>query len=95
MSDEWRWFLDTDVQVVGFCISTLIVAFRILSKAIKDGDDELHHRINQVRDEYVRRVEFDAHFDLLREDVRELREDLKGTNKRLDQLMSVLAQDKK
>ncbi len=30
----------------------------------------------------------------LREDVHELREDLKGTNKRLDQLMSMLAQSK-
>lgn len=55
----------------------------------------MHHRINQVRDEYVRRVEFDTYFDLLREDVRELREDLKGTSKRLDQLKAVLAQEKK
>ena len=94
MTDEWRWFLDTDVQVAGFCITTLIVAFRVLSRAIKDGDDRLadmirtgddalHSRINQVRDEYVRR-----------DDVRELREDLKETNKRLDQLMSMLAKER-
>lgn len=95
MNDEWKWFLDTDVQVAGFMITTLIVAFRVLSRAIKEGDDALHARINQVRDEYVRRIEFDAHYDLLREDMRGLREDLKETNKRLDQLMSALAREKK
>lgn len=51
---------------------------------IRTGDDQLHSRINQVRDEYVRRG-----------DVRELRENLKETNKRLEQLMSMLSQDTK
>ncbi len=94
MNDEWRWFLNTDVQVACFCITTLIVAFRVLSKAIKDGDDALHSRINQMRDQYIRRVEFDTHFNLLRDDMRELREDLKETNKRLDELITMFAQKK-
>ncbi|WP_079212723.1 hypothetical protein [Brucella pituitosa] len=94
MNDEWRWFLNTDVQVACFCITTLIVAFRVLSRAIKDGDDALHSRINQVRDEYVRRIEFDAHFNRLREDFRAYREEAKETNRRLDELMTMLAQKK-
>ncbi len=61
---------------------------------MRAADDVLHSRINQVRDEYGRWFEFDMHFNLLRDDVRELRKDLKETNKLLDQLMSVLAREK-
>ncbi|KAB2761734.1 hypothetical protein F9L00_12670 [Brucella anthropi] len=76
------------------CITTLIVAFRVLSRSIKDGDDALHSRINQVRDEYIRRIEFDMHFNRICDDLRDTRDELKETNKRLDGIMTVLMQEK-
>ncbi len=94
MNDDWRWLIGIDVGVAtSYCIA-LFTMYRVLSSTMRAADDALHSRINQVRDEYVRRIEFDTHFNLLRDDVRELREDLKETNKRLDQLMSVLAREK-
>jgi uncharacterized protein (UPF0335 family) len=68
---------------------------------IKAGDDELHHRINTTRDEYVKRVDLDAHIsrvenrmrDLreeLRADIREIKDEQKGTNARLDAVLTEL-----
>lgn len=58
-----------------------------------------HDRVNRVRDEYVRRVDLDDHVKQLREGMKEMRDEtregLKETNKRLDQVLAVLAQDKK
>jgi len=55
--------------------------------------------VNRVRDEYVRRVDLDDHVKQLREGMKEMRDEtregLKETNKRLDQVLAALAQDKK
>ncbi len=94
MDEDLRWAIGTAITVaVPFTIA-LIASIRSLLKTIRDGDDVLHSRINQVRDDYVRRIEFDAHFIRLREDLKEQRDELKETNRRLDELMSMLAQKK-
>lgn len=70
---------------------------------IKDGDDELHHRVNQIRDEYVKRVDLDAHMNRvesrlrdtreeLREDIRGVKEEIKGANSRLDAVLAKLSE---
>ncbi len=55
--------------------------------------------MNRVRDEYVRRVDLDDHVKQLRDGMKEMRDEtregLKETNKRLDQVLAVLASDKK
>ena len=110
MTDDLRWLIGTAITLATFFGGALIAAFRSLSAsqksaedrlgaAIKDGDDQLHERVNRVRDEYVRRVDLDDHVRQLRDGMKEMRDEtregLKETNKRLDQVLAVLAQDKK
>lgn len=97
--------MDENVKwAVGFLFSLIMAAAaytRHVSNMIKVGDDNLHHRINQTRDEYVKRVDLDAHIsrvesrmrDLreeLRADIRDIKEEQKGTNTRLDAVLAKL-----
>ncbi|KXO76680.1 hypothetical protein [Brucella anthropi] len=99
MSEDLKWLIGLAVGLGGTFTVALIASFRALSANIKAGDDQLHERVNRVRDEYVRRVDFDDSIKQLRESVKELRDEAregtKETNKRLDQVLAVLAQDKK
>ncbi|MCI1001069.1 MULTISPECIES: hypothetical protein [Ochrobactrum] len=110
MNGDLQWLIGTAIALSTFFGGALLTAFRSLSASIKDGDDrlaeslksgddQLHERVNRVRDEYVRRVDLDDHVKQLRDGMKEMRDEtregLKGTNTRLDQVLAVLAQDKK
>ncbi|KAB0571287.1 hypothetical protein [Brucella pituitosa] len=99
MGDDIKWLIGLATGLGGTFTVALIATFRSLSSSIRDGDNQLHERVNRVRDEYVRRVDLDDHVKQLRDSVRELRDETReasrGTNTRLDQVLAVLAQDKK
>jgi len=68
------------------------------TKAIKDGDDALHERVNRTREEvsngYVRRSDLDGHLGRIEARVAELRQDMKDerreTNARLDVILAAV-----
>ncbi|PRA48156.1 hypothetical protein CQ062_22385 [Ochrobactrum sp. MYb68] len=99
MGDDIKWLIGLATGLGGTFTVALIATFRSLSSSIREGDNQLHERVNRVRDEYVRRVDLDDHVKQLRDSVRELRDETReasrGTNTRLDQVLAVLAQDKK
>ena len=110
MSEDLKWLIGTAITLSTFFGGALLAAFRSLSSSIKDGDerlaesvkagdDQLHERVNRVRDEYVRRVDYDDSIKQLRESVKELRDETregtKETHKRLDQVLAELARDRK
>lgn len=70
-----------------------------LSATIKGGDDQLHERINRVRDEYEKRVDHDAQMNEIKMNIKEIRDELrdgtKETNKRLDQVLAALVYERK
>lgn len=101
MSDELRWLIGINVTAFIALATVLIGAFRALSSRIetalltaKAGDDQLHERVNRVRDEYVKRVDLDGHMARMEASVKELREETReGTreiNRRLDQVLTTL-----
>lgn len=98
MGEDLKWLIGILVSMGIAFIVALIGTFRSLSASIKEGDDELHARVNRTRDDYVRRVDLDSHINQLREGVKELkdetRESARETNKRLDQVLAALAQEK-
>lgn len=57
-------------------------AVKELSKAIKEGDDQLHDRISRTRDDmsngYVRRVDLDSHMKRTDDTLKEMRDDQKA-----------------
>ena len=52
----------------------MVVRDRFVTKSIRDGDDQLHKRINEVKDVYVRRDDLNQHITRLERAV----EDVKG-----------------
>ena len=99
MGEDIKWLIGISASMAASFIIALIASFRSLSASIKTGDDALHERINRTRDDYVRRVDLDGHINQLRDGMKELkeesRESAKETNKRLDQVLAALAQDRK
>ncbi|MDG4894611.1 hypothetical protein P9272_13620 [Mesorhizobium sp. WSM4976] len=73
-------------------VSAIVASHRSTSDKIQKGDEQLHDRINRVRDEYVRRVDLDTHMARIETNVKELREENReGTrdiNRRLDQILT-------
>ncbi len=99
MGDDLKWLIGISASMAASFIIALIASFRSLAASIKAGDDALHERINRTRGDYVRRVDLDGHINQLRDGMKELkeesRESAKETNKRLDQVLAALAQDRK
>lgn len=73
----------------------------IISEAISKADDKirresemLHDRVSRVRDEHVRRDEFNSHVDRTERSISDLRTDLKHgqaeMNKRLDEIIRLV-----
>lgn len=58
-----------------------------LEKAIAIGDAQLHERLNRLRqdvsDNYVRRIDLDGHLAGMREQLKELRDDIKELLKQI------------
>lgn len=76
---------------VAALVGGAIVRDRQVMKAITDGDKELHARVNDVRDEYVRRDDLDGHLVRLERSMQAIVEGQKETNKRIDELLVSLA----
>lgn len=95
---ELQWLIGTAITTVLAIAGIAIAAFRATASRIdavavrvKEGDDQLHDRINRVRDEYVRRVDLDSHLARIETNVRDMREEYReGTreiNQRLDAVL--------
>jgi len=86
---DLQWLVGTAIGVVlavaGIAITTMrAVSGRLddLVVKIKDGDDQLHERLNRFRqdvsDGYVRRVDLDSHMLRLDSAIKEIRDDQKA-----------------
>lgn len=95
MSDEaMRWFIGIEITVAVAFASALLAAFYRLSDAIKKGDNALHERVNDVRDQYARRSDLDGQMTRIDGSMRDMRADMKeqhrDTQRRLDTVLTAL-----
>ncbi len=89
---ELQWLIGIAVSVLLGIGTIAFAAFRAVSgqingavaemrKAVKDGDHELHERVNRLRqdvsDNYVRRVDLDSHMSRIDGTLKEVRDDQK------------------
>lgn len=92
--DVLRWLIGIEITVSLTIIGALLAAFYRLSDAIKKGDDALHERVNDIRDEYVRRTDLDGHMTRIDGSMRDMRADMKeqhrDTQQRLDSVLTAL-----
>ncbi len=86
--DALRWLVGLSVTVILSIAGIAIGAFRAMSakldgaveaieKTMRSEDAQLHSRINEVKDKYVRRDDFDKHMDRMDRRLDEIRSDQK------------------
>jgi hypothetical protein len=85
---DLQWLVGTAIGVVLAVAGIAVGALRAVNNRlddlvgqIKTGDDQLHERINRVRDDisngYVRRVDLDSHMKRTDDTLKEMRDDQK------------------
>lgn len=86
---DLQWLFGTAIGVVIAVVGIAIAALRAVNarldsviEQIKAGDDQLHERVNRVRDDmangYVRRVDLDSHMKRTDDTLKEMRDDQKA-----------------
>ena len=89
---ELQWLVGLSLTLLVAIAGMAIGAFRAVSNridraadqmraAVKDGDDQLHERINRLRqdvsDNYVRRADLDSHMTRIDGTLKDVRDDQK------------------
>ena len=86
---DLQWLIGTAIGVVLSVAGIAMAALRAVNMRlddvvvkIKEGDDQLHGRINRVRDDisngYVRRVDLESHMKRTDDTLKEMRDDQKA-----------------
>lgn len=73
----------------------VIVRLREDRESSSRRDAELHHRINEVKDDYVRRDDLMAHIGRLETGLSDVNNGLNRVHERLDRLLALSAQPKR
>lgn len=90
MGEDLKWLIGM-LLAFSTAVGGLIARDRQVMKAIKDGDEKLHERINKAQTEYVRREDLNRHIQSIESNVRSMREEQRETNRRIDAVLSELA----
>ena len=85
-----QWIVATGISIA-VLVGGMIMRDRQVMKAIAEGDAELHHRINEVKDSYVRRDDLNGHMNTIEESVKAMRVEQRATNSRIDNLLGVIS----
>ena len=70
--DVVLWLIAQGIAIGAAGLGTLMMVHRNLVSKIERGDGELHTRVNDVREKYVRRDDLDTHLSLLREQMNKM-----------------------
>ena len=102
MDEDLKWLIGIAVTLFLFWGSMLGGAFwrimgtiRKVEDQVKEGDAELHARVNRLREDTVRKTDMAELVTGLREDIKEMRQEYRESNKstssRLDVLLAAAA----
>lgn len=94
MNSGFEWLITTLVAFFAL-VGGIIVRDRQVHKAISDGDEKLHERLNKVQSEYVRRDDLNGHIQSIENSVNQMREEQRETNRRIDALLAAMTAPKK
>ncbi len=89
MSSGIEWLIGIVIAAVSL-IGGIIVRDRQVMRAINEGDEKLHQRINRVSDTYVRRDDLNGHIQSIENTVNQMREEQRETNRRIDALLAAM-----
>ena len=83
MEDDLKWIVGIAVTLTLALVTTIIAAFRNLANRISVGNRDLHKRVDDVKDKYVRRDDLDGHILRIDQNVRELRDEMRENHRQL------------
>ncbi|MFY7925575.1 MAG: hypothetical protein ACOVN5_07175 [Aquidulcibacter sp.] len=99
MEETAKWLLGL-ITTIGLAMTGYV---RHVAQKAQTDSDMLHSRVNQIRDEYVKRIDLDAHMARqdrtaaeLKAELKEFARDIKAaqdhTNSRLDAVLTKLSE---
>lgn len=80
MDDDLKWVAGVAITSMVFLCGTLIAAFRNLAARISNTSGELHGRIDDVKDNYVRRDDLAGHIGRIENQMTEMRTEMRESN---------------
>ncbi|MDJ0628828.1 MAG: hypothetical protein QNJ44_11255 [Rhodobacter sp.] len=89
MHPDVIWLIGAIMGVVTV-FGGLLARDRWVMKTMRDGDDELHRRVNEVRDKYVRRDDLELQSSRFGGELHGLKDEIHQTNQRLDRLIELM-----
>ncbi len=95
MDEDWKWFLGIAASMFASWGAILIGSFRNLSARITKGNGELHARIDNTRENYVRRDDFSKTTERIERAIEKMESELRDHNTKVLQAIAQLSQNNK
>lgn len=83
MEGDLKWVVGIAISLTVAFATTIVAAFRNLSNRISSGNRDVHKRIDDVKDDYVRRDDLNGHIDRIDKNLRELRDETRQNHQQL------------
>lgn len=91
MDPELKWAVGIALTLSTTFTVTIIASFRSLAFRISQGNKDLHTRVDDVKEKYVRRDDLDGHILRIESGIRDLKDENRENHK---QVMEILASRK-
>lgn len=88
MDADLKWVIGIAIAMATTFLTTMIATFRNLAGRISAGNRDIHKRIDDVKEKYVRRDDLDGHIQRLDGNVRDLREEMRENHRQLLEALS-------
>ena len=75
MDGDLKWVAGIAVTTFGTVIGAVWVMLRALAAKVSNGDGVLHAKIDDVKEKYVRRDDFERHLDRIEDNIHEIRDE--------------------
>ena len=83
MDADIKWIIGIGLSVVVAFVSAVIGAFKSLTNKITKNTYELHSRVDEVKDKYVRRDDLDGHIQRIDRSLHDLRKEVAENHRQL------------
>lgn len=83
MEADLRWVIGVAVSLTVTLVTAVIAAFRNLANRISTGNRDLHKRVDDVKDKYVRRDDLDGHITRIERNLQEIRDENRENHRQL------------
>lgn len=88
MNGDVQWVVGLGVSLWTAYTVAMVAAFRNLASRLSSGDKDLHNRIDEVKEKYVRRDDLDNHIMRLETGIRDIKDEQRQNHKQVMEFLS-------